>query len=106
MCLTEIECFGKSGFLIFLFLFRFTKYACYVCHVSGMFDHLLKDILACLLFLCIPRERNRTCTSKNLLNSVPDCNEGKAKEDSKCATNLSKKRGGWKDEHLGKYILI
>ena len=58
------------------------------------------------LFLCIQRETNRTCTSKNLLNSVPDCNEGKAKEDSKCATNLSKKGWGWKNEHLTKYNLI
>ena len=46
------------------------------------------------------------CTSKNLLNPIPDCNEGKAKEDSKRATDLSKEGGGWKDQHLGKYIWI
>ena len=39
--------------------FRFTKYACFVCHVCGMFDNILKDIL-CLSFIPLYSKRNKS----------------------------------------------
>ena len=43
---------------------------------------------------------------KNLLNSVPDCNEGKTKEDSKSAADLGKKGGAGEDQHLKVVLFI
>ena len=43
---------------------------------------------------------------KNLLNPVPDRNEGKTKEDSECAADLGKKGGAGEDQHLKVVLFI
>ena len=58
------------------------------------------------LFLHIQREANRSWILKNLLNSVPDRDEGKTKEDSESATDLGKKGGAWEDQHLKVVLFI
>ena len=58
------------------------------------------------LWLLIQREANRAWILNDLLNSVPDRDEGKTKEDAECAADLGKKGGAWEDQHLKVVLFI